>query len=321
MKILVTGGYGMMGRTIHSLIQNTNKKDNFIFLSRKECDLTKRNEVLAYFRKYKFDYVIHLAAAVGGLYKNLDSNINMFSDNIKINENILEACHLNGIKRGIFCLSSCIYPKNPSKFPMDESMVHESPPHPSNEGYAYAKRMLELQTRQYNKTYGYQYICVIPVNLYGPYDNFNLKDSHMIPGLMHRFYLTSLTGEKYEAYGTGKPCRQFLYSFDFAKIILTILFDKDATRLQNTEPIICCGDKNKPKEYTIKDIVGILADVMDINKELIYWNTNKSDGCMKKTVTNEKLIKMYPDISFTSLEDGLQETYSWFVDNFDTIRK
>ena len=199
----------------------------------------------------------------------------MFSKNIKINENVLEACHLNNITRGIFCLSSCIYPNKPSKFPMDETMIHESPPHPSNEGYAYAKRMLEVQTRQYNNTYGYQYICVVPVNLFGPFDNFNLKESHLIPGLMHRFSLTNYTGEKYEAYGSGKPLRQFLFSYDFARIILTILFD---IQNKNTEPIICCDDK----EYAIKEVVNVLCDVMEINKKLVYWNTNKSDGCMKK---------------------------------------
>jgi GDP-L-fucose synthase len=312
-KILVTGGYGMMGRTMYHITKNIVEYD-FVFLSRDECDLRNRLDVMEYFQKNKFDYVVHFAAAVGGLYKNLDSNISMFSDNIKINENVLEACHKNGIKRGIFCLSSCIYPALPSKFPMDENMIHESPPHPSNEGYAYAKRMLELQTRQYNKMYGYQYICVIPVNLYGFYDNFNLKDSHMIPGLMHRFFLNSLHNEQYCAYGTGKPMRQFLYSFDFAKIIMNILFDTNEERISKISSIICC-DNN---EYTIKDIVFKLANVMDIKKELINWDSSKSDGCMKKTVTNNKLLELYPDITFTPFEEGLENTYNWFVKNYES---
>jgi GDP-L-fucose synthase len=177
--------------------------------------------------------------------------------------------------------------------------------------------MLEVQTRQYNKTYGCQYICVVPVNLYGPFDNFNLKDSHMIPGLMHRFYLNSLHGEKYQAYGTGKPFRQFLYSFDFASIILNILFDKDEERLKNTEPIICCNSD----EFTIKEIVMNMAETMNINKNLIYWDTSKSDGCMKKTVTNKKLMDMYPETKFIDFKDGLDYTYQWFLNNYDSIRK
>ena len=322
MKIVVTGGNGMMGRTIKDIVNNIDyKKDNteneFIFLSRQDCDLVNREEVLNYFINKDYDYIIHLAAAVGGLYKNLNANIDMFSLNIKINENILEACHLNGIKRGIFVLSSCIYPANPSRFPMDETMIHESPPHSSNEGYAYAKRMLELQCRQYNKAYNYEYICVVPVNLYGPYDNFNLQDSHMVPGLMHRFYLTNLHGNKeYEAYGTGAPLRQFLYSFDFAKIILKILFGE---KNPSSEPIICCN----AHVYSIKEIVETLTDVMEIDNNHVYWNKTKSDGCMKKTVTNKKLLELYPEISrtFTNLKEGLMYTYLWFVNNYEHVRK
>ena len=312
MKILVTGGQGMMGRTLYDLIENDQDND-YVFLSRQMCNLLNRQQVLNYFENNNFDYIIHLAALVGGLFKNMNQNINMFSDNIKINENVLEACHKNGIKKGIFCLSSCIYPANPSKFPMDETMIHESPPHKSNEGYSYAKRMLELQTRQYNSKYNYQYICVIPVNLYGPYDNFNLEDSHLIPGLMHRFEMTKYMKKSFEAYGTGKPLRQFLYSYDFGKIILKILFDNNT----DSSPIICCNNK----EYEIREVVNLLAEIMNINKDLIIWDSNKSDGCLRKTVTNEKLIRRYPDIIFSSLEDSLKETYDWFVNNFESIRK
>ena len=228
MKICITGGTGMVANYIKDAIKEMYSEHEFIFLSRLDCDLRRREKVLLVFSVYKFDYVIHLAAAVGGLYKNMNDNIGMFSDNIKINENVLEACHKNNIKRGIFCLSSCVYPANPSHFPMDESMLHESQPHPSNEGYSYAKRMLEMQTRQYNKAYGYEYICVTPVNMYGKYDNFSLQDGHFIPMIMHRFfqelsYRHYNPGGKFEAYGSGMPLRQFLYAGDFAKIILIIV--------------------------------------------------------------------------------------------------
>ena len=112
---------------------------------------------------------------------------------------------------------------------MTEEMIYESPPHPSNQGYAYAKRMMGIQCTQYNETYGYNYICLIPVNLYGPYDNFNLKDSHFIPGIMHRWHLQKYNKdnkdnkEKYVLYGTGKPLRQFIYAFDFVKLIFKAL--------------------------------------------------------------------------------------------------
>ena len=318
MKIVVTGGTGMVGCSILNILMSDDEimakweEHKFIYLSSKDLDLTDREKTLEYFKDTKPDYIIHLAANVGGLYKNQENNIKMFSDNIKINENVLEGCRLNKVMRGIFVLSSCIYPIDPSKFPMDESMVHESPPHYSNEGYAYAKRMLELQCRQHNKL-GYEFICLTPVNLYGPYDNYKIKDAHLIPALMHRFHLHSQVGKSLLAYGTGRPERQFLYSMDFAKIILLILGNKDI----KSGNIICCTDE----EYKIVDVVDKLATAMKLNKEDIHWDATKSDGCMKKTVSNEKLKKIIKDYNFVPLDEGLKETYRWFVNNYDTIRK
>jgi len=315
MHIVVTGGTGMVGRNIKDVVLEHKDENNYHFLSSSDIDLTNRDAVLKFFNDKNYDYIIHLAANVGGLYKNISQNIEMFSSNIKINENVLEACHLNGIKRGIFCLSSCIYPANPSKFPMDETMIHESPPHPSNEGYAYSKRMLEVQCRHYNTSYGYNYYCVIPVNLYGKYDYFNLKNGHFIPMIMHRFYL-SRKYDVFTAYGSGKPLRQFLYAKDFATIILGILLEyKDLP----AEPIICCNDE----EFTIKEVVYKLLDIMDLSKEKLSWLTNYSDGCMKKTVSNKKLMYICPGLKydFTDMDSGLKETYDWFKQNYNNIRK
>ena len=317
MLVLVTGGKGMVGNYIKNIVSNQYKNHTFIFLSRSDCDLINRKAVIQYFNKKDIDYIIHLAASVGGLYKNMNDNIKMFSDNIKINENVLEACHLNGIKRGIFCLSSCVYPANPSKFPMDETMIHESPPHPSNEGYSYAKRMLEMQTRQYNKAYGYEYICVTPVNLYGKYDNLDLKGGHFIPMIMHRFYKESQfrhynPGGNFTVYGTGKPLRQFLYAGDFAKIILEILFNYNGSERN----IICCNDN----EWTIKDVVLKLISVMEIQEDELYWLTEMSDGCMKKTVSNKKLKCILNNFNFVDLNEGLKITYEWFKKNYKNIR-
>lgn len=314
MKVVITGGSGMVGNNIKELIQNTTdyESNEFFFLSSLDVNLTERENVISFFKDKNYDYIIHLAANVGGLYKNMEGNIDMFSSNIKINENILEACHLNGIKRGIFCLSSCIYPANPSKFPMDEKMIHESPPHYSNEGYAYAKRMLEIQCKNYNKSYGYKFYCVVPVNLYGKYDYFNLKNGHFIPMIMHRFFLTK-DYDQISAYGTGKPYRQFLHAKDFSKIILHILFNCEELP---AEPIICC-DNN---EFTIKEVVHKLLNIMEISQEKLIWLTDKSDGCLKKTVTNKKLLELM-DIKFTDFDEGLKDTYEWFKNNYDNIRK
>ena len=313
MKILVTGGSGMVGSHIKDLILNYNNHE-FTFLSSKDCDLRNRYETQCYFEAGGFDYIIHLAAKVGGLYSNMAKNIQMFSDNVKINENVLEACYKYNIHRGIFILSSCIYTPNPSKFPMDETMIHEGPPHPSNEGYAYAKRMMEVQCRQYNSKYNTQYICLVPVNLYGPYDNFRFGEAHVIPELMHRFHeAKKFDDEDIMFFGTGNPLRQFLYAEDFAKIILRVLFDSNYS---DPQPLICSTD-----EVSIRHMVETLCTAMNISKEKLKNDESMADGCMKKTVNNEKLKSLYNNIEFTSLEVGLKKTYNWFVQNYENIRK
>jgi GDP-L-fucose synthase len=307
--ILVTGGSGMIGRAIKDL--TIDDKNNWIFLSSKDGDLRDINQVINIFEKHKPNYIIHLAANVGGLYMHIRERVSIFRDNVRMNENILEVCHKYNVQKGIFCLSSCIYPPKPSKFPMDETMIHEGPPHITNEGYAHAKRMLEMQCRNFNDQHKRDYICLIPVNLYGPYDNFNLEDSHVIPGLIHRFYNAIKNGDnKFEMYGTGKPLRQFLYSFDFAKIIIKTLFE-----YKDNKPMICCND-----ELPIKDVVYKIAKKINYKGEILN-DLTKSDGCMVKTVTNNRLLKLFPEFKFTSLDDGLDTTVDWFIKNYDNCRK
>ena len=319
MHILVTGGSGLVGSHIKKLVTNNEKYRNmkFTFISSKDCDLTNRNDVLKYFKNKDFNGIIHLAARVGGLYDNMRNNVSMFSKNIKINENILEACNLNNIYIGIFCLSSCIFPEKPSKFPMDETMIHESPPHPSNEGYAYAKRMLELQCRQYNNNFGKKYICVVPVNLYGEHDNFTFGDAHVIPELIHRMYKykNENNNEPFYAYGTGSPLRQFLYAGDFAKMILTIFNNYNPGHM-NLRPIICCND-----ELTIKELVYKIAYIMGIDLTSIHFDSTKSDGCIRKTVSNSYYKRVLPQFHFTNIHDGLEKTISWFIENYEVVRK
>ena len=315
MKIVVTGGNGMVGNCIKDIIKDF-KEHNFTFLNRSlnndfSLDLTNRELVLDFFSKNEFDYIIHLAADVGGLYKNIKNNSLMFSNNIRINENILEASVNNGIKRGIFILSSCIFPPNNTTVPFDEDYIHAGPPHKSNEGYAYSKRMLHIQCQNINKDFNTEFICLCPVNLYGPYDNFNIHDSHLIPGLIHRFINTK--NKNYVAYGTGRPIRQFLYAEDFAYLICDILINKTDIK---TSTLICCNNE----EYDIKYVVNLISEILEIRNNDIKWDTKKSDGCYKKTVSNNKLIDLYPDFKFTSLKKGLSKTIKWYNNNLKIIR-
>lgn len=316
--VLVTGGSGMVGKCMQDFLEFNEPSHIYHFISSKDCDLTDPLQVDECFKERKYNRIIHLAAVVGGLYENMSNNCEMLIKNNKINMNVLEACHKYNIQRGIFCLSSCIYPKNPSKFPMSEDQLCESEPHDSNEGYAYAKRMLYIMCKHYNKQYGREYICVSPVNLYGFYDNFNIKSGHVIPGLINRMHKTKngispYNNKVFEVYGTGEAMRQFLFAPDFVHIILQLLNNESIKDgLYNI-----CSDK----EYKIKDVVNILSNLFDFDESMIHYNNNYSDGIIKKTVSNSKLMKVIPNLKFISLEKGLEYTYEWFMDHANDIRQ
>lgn len=319
MKIVVTGASGMVGYNIKDMLQKKYPTHTLVYLNRSmnneySIDLTDRAAVLDFFYKNSFDYIIHLAANVGGLFKNLKNNANIFRDNIRIQENILEACNINNIQRGIFCLSSCIFPNNPSKFPMTEETILESPPHYSNRGYAYAKRMLYIQCQNYNKDFNREYICVAPVNMYGKNDNFCLENGHFIPSIIHRFHKEK-NNKEFIAYGTGSPLRQLLYAEDMADIICLLLFNKNLTA--GRDLINISGEK----ERTIKYFIEKIGDVVGININKIKWDKTKSDGCLKKTLSNNAFKEILPNYKFTSLDRGLKETYDWFVENYENCRK
>lgn len=313
--ILVTGGTGLVGSAIRQVISEELtdveiiKDYRCIFLSSKDGNLIIREDVKRIFEIYKPTYVIHLAASVGGLYKNLNNNLKMYLDNLKINQNILYFCDKYKVKKVISCLSTCIFPDK-VKYPINESMLHEGLPHSSNEGYAFAKRMLEVESRLYNNVSETKYICIIPTNVYGPNDNYSLNDGHVIPSLIHRCYLAKENGNDFVVYGSGKPLRQFIYSIDLGKLILLILDKYD-----DREGIILASNK----EYSIKEISELIC--INFNYSNIVFDRSKSDGQYKKTASNEKLLKLYPEFKFTSLEEGLKETISWFIKEYPNIRR
>ena len=321
-KVLVTGGTGLVGKAIKSLINTTN---TFFFIGFKsndhniiQCNLSDQKETDTLFDTIKPDYVIHLAANVGGLYKNTNYKVQMLEDNIIINLNVLKACKKYNVKKVICCLSTCIFPdyqecinKNIHlEYPLDETVLHNGPPHHSNDAYAYAKRLMDIQCRAYNEQYSTNFICVIPTNVYGKYDNYNLEDSHVIPGLIHKCYLAKQNNEPFVVKGTGKPLRQFIYSDDLAKLILWTL-----SNYNSKEPIILADSK----EYSIKEVAEYIAEFFEYSSSL-QFDHNYSDGQYKKTITNKKLLENI-DFQFKPLKEGLQETIEWFKINYYNCRK
>jgi GDP-L-fucose synthase len=198
--VLVTGGTGLVGKAIESVVES-NKEEfdsySFVFVGSKDADLSDLSQTRSLFERLRPRYVIHLAALVGGLFKNLRNNLDFLRVNLAINDNVLKMCHEFEVNKCISCLSTCIFPDKTS-YPIDESMIHLGPPHDSNFGYSYAKRMIDILNKGYDNYYKYNkdpnrltdtiFTSIIPTNVFGPNDNFNLEDGHVIPGLIHKAY-------------------------------------------------------------------------------------------------------------------------------------
>lgn len=284
MKTLVTGGNGLVG----SALKQLNK--DWLYIDRRTCDLTNREDTLALFKTVQPDRLVHLAAYVPGFYK-IDK-VDSFAVNVRINENVLEAANAANVGKGIFCLSVNMLPDNPPYYPMDEKLIMEGSVSGPFAGYAYSKRMLELQCQNYNNQYNRQYFGIIPCNIYGKNDN--LDSGRLIPNLTKQFRSAIQNNVNVTINGTGKPLRQFIYADDLARVISTLL-----DTYQKTEPLLCCGNE----EVSIADLAHTIGKILNFENEIIF-DTSKPDGVLKKTVVGSYIHNMF---QFTSLEEGLKQ--------------
>ncbi|BGP27251.1 hypothetical protein JCM10295v2_006215 [Rhodotorula toruloides] len=266
---------------------------------------------MAIFDKYKPTHVIHLAALVGGLFKNMKYKLTFLRDNLLINDNVLWASKEHNVKKVISCLSTCVFPDKVS-YPIDESLVHLGPPHSSNFGYAHGKRLVDVYNHAYNEEFGCNFTAAIPTNIFGPHDNYDLEDSHVIPGLVHKCYLAKKNGTPFIVSGSGTPLRQFIYSRDLAKLFIWQLKE-----YPEIDPIILSvGEED---EITIKQVAESIVKAVGFQGE-VTWDSSKADGQYKKTASNSKLRKYLPDFEFTPFDIALQESVDWFVQNYDKAR-
>ena len=323
MKVLITGGTGLVGSSIKNLLSNntqTENKHEFVFLSSKDCDLRNHVACENLFSEGKFDIVIHLAAIVGGLYKNLDNNYSILIDNITMNTNILECCRKYNIKRLINILSTCIF-GNDLIYPLTSDQMYDKRPDDSNEGYSISKRYLNSGSKLLSRCSDIEIINLIPTNLYGRNDNFHLHDAHVIPNLIHKTYLAKrkLQYNNMESSliikGDGKARRQFIFADDFAKIILYFINCELSSRFNR----LIVGPPEED-EITIKELVNKITTIFNFKGKVIY-DQDYSDGQHKKTVSNKELLEYLPDFKFTPLEIGLEKTIKYFIENYSTIRK
>ena len=293
MKILVTGGSGMVGRFYKEI------EPNAIFLSSKDCDLTDLKQVMETWEKYTPDVVIHLAARVGGIIDNINHPAEYYEQNVLMNTNVLMASRKIGVKRLIAILSTCIYPDSVLLYPMSEYLLHEGPPTKTNFSYGYAKRSLAVHIDAYNQEYGTKYQYLIPCNLYGEYDKYG-DNSHFVAALIKKIYKAKENHEsEINLFGTGKPLRQFMYGGDLAYVIKYCL-DNDIYDNMNVAT---------EENYTIKEIAEIAIDIIGEGKITgINFNVNKPDGQYRKDVSIDNLKRLIPEFKPTTLSDGITKT-------------
>jgi GDP-L-fucose synthase len=301
-KILVTGGYGLVGSEFVG--------DEYLHVSSNNVDLRNRYEVDGLLISKNVNSVIHCAAKVGGVGSNMSLKGEFFYDNIMMNTNIIDSSRLHGIKNLVAFLSTCVFPNNVD-FPLNEKKIHLGPPHQSNDAYSYAKRMSDIQIRAYREQYGLNYKSVIPTNIYGPNDNYNITNGHVIPSLIHKCYLARENKTDFGIWGTGNPLREFIFSRDVAKLTEWVL-----NNYEENEPIIL----STSEEISIKEVVGIIIELMNF-KGNVKWDTSKPDGQFRKPSDNSKIKHYLPDFKFTPLYEGLKETIHYFEKNYNIIRK
>ena len=305
--ILVTGGSGLLGNAFKKILPDAK------YPSHEMLDLRNSIKTASFLTDPSLHTVIHLAGKVGGVKANTQLVSDFYQINSEINNNIINSCVFKDIPKLVCCLSTCIYPDEKYvTYPLTEDQLHNGPPHESNFGYAYAKRMVEVQLRAARQQYGRQYISVIPNNMYGENDNFDLENSHVIPALIRKVWEAKLNNKpSFEVWGDGEVYREFTYAEDIAHAILFCL-----EHYNQSEPI----NIGNTQEYKLKDVITLICKELEYNGEIVY-DTTKPKGQVRKPTSNAKFLQLgWREEMYTPLEVGLKKTCDWFKTNYPNIR-
>ncbi len=298
-KVLVTGGSGMVGKSLQKIIPEG------VYLSSEHYNLLDETSVIKMYKEIQPDAVIHLAARVGGIVDNINKPAEYFDENIIMNTLTLKHAYQRGVKRFIGILSTCIYPDNVSQYPIVENVLHDGPPAITNFSYGYAKRALAVQIDAYNKQYGTNYQYLIPCNLYGEFDKYG-KNSHFVAALIKKIHLAKVTkADTVTLFGDGTPLRQFMHSDDLAKVIFDCL----------TYDIYANMNVAVEENLSIREMAEIAKVAMDAQNLSIKFDITKPNGQLRKDVSIETLKQTMPNFTPISLEKGIRQTYRYLLEN------
>lgn len=303
-KILITGGNGMVGKALIKKLKEEGC-DNFLLPPYKELDLRNQKEVENYFNINKPNYVFHLAAKVGGIAANINAPAEFLYDNLAMETNVIESAKRNSVEKLLFLGSSCIYPRDCPQ-PMKEEYLLTGKLEPTNEGYALAKICGLKMCEYYNKQYGTNFINLMPPNMYGLNDHFELEKSHVISSLITKFDdAKNNQAESVEIWGTGISRREFLFVEDAADAMVYFMKNYSA---KDIGPFVNIGSG---EDISIKDLAYLVKDIMNYNGE-IKFNANKPDGMPKKLLDSSKAAS-FGWKAKTSLKEGLEKTIDWYL--------
>jgi GDP-L-fucose synthase len=296
-KILVTGGSGLVGNYLKKIIPNA------IYITSKDYNLIKENEVKQMFIDHNPDTIIHLAARVGGIIDNINHPAEYFTENVLMNTLLIEYSYRYNVTKFLGILSTCIYPDTVESYPLKETDLHSGPPTLTNFSYGYSKRCMAVQIDSYNQQYGTKYNYLIPCNLYGDKDKNDINKSHFVTALIKKIYEANKNNDNHiTLFGDGTPLRQFLHASDLANIIKLVI-DNNITESFNVATY---------ENYSIKEIAEIALKSCNSTNLTINFDTTKPNGQYRKDVSIEKLKSLFPEYLPISLSDGIKYIYNTY---------
>lgn len=305
MRVLVTGGTGLVGRAVGSTKPPGVDAE---FVGRAAGDLRDPAVCHRVVSRVRPTHVIHLAARVGGVQENILHAADFFRDNTLINVNVFEAARLANVRKVVSLLSSCVYPDG-AALPLRESDLHAGEPHASNFAYAYAKRMLDVLSRAYARQFEMTAVCLIPNNLYGPHDNFDLESGHVIPAMIRKIHAAATQGVPAILWGDGSPLREFTYAPDLGRVLWWAVENYAGLPL----------NVGTHEEVSIRRVAELICEQLGYDAAKLEWDASRPSGQHRKPTDTTRFATLNA-WNLTPLATGLRQTIDWYVSQYPNVR-
>ncbi len=303
-RILVTGGSGLLGTGLKAITGEFPGRE-FVFLSSKDCDLTRLEAVVDCVATHRPDAILHFAALSGGIEYSTRYPATLLRDNVLMNLNVLEAARLLNVGKTALTLSTGMYPSQAPN-PIKEDYIHDGQPHESNYSYSFAKRLIDPSIRAYRAEYGLRAIGLAVNGIFGPNMNFKPGESIMVAALLRRFYESRENDTPIVIWGDGSPLREYTFSQDLARAFMWGLDHYDGTQFLNV---------GSTEEHTVKEIACMIADDLGIDPRRLVFDTTRPAGIYRKATDNSRFVGL-SHFHYTPFRTGLEQTIRWFHENY-----